>query len=255
PFEEVVRGGRRGSPRQREQITLRIDDLETKQLKPILQAPFADHALQAGWKSVAREEMAHAPTRERAKAEHDEMTFARQDSLDLTKQLVRIGLVLERMGQHDGIDGVRCDGKRIRARANVGLMCSFAVPVPRKHSPPLRPCFRDEPIVLTPQPDLQQLPPEHLSQRLGGKLALECVDALPERRAQPSMQVRCRKLGHIEKHNASGAASGSLAEAVSGSRAVRRLPYARPVVRGDGLPMHHDAGYKLRFRSGSISQC
>src|SRR5690606_28243439 len=163
-----------------------VDDLEPEQLEPILQAPFANHPLDSRRESIACEQMAHAPARERSKAEYDEVPFSRQDALDFAQKLVRVGLVLERVRQHDGIHRIRRDRERIGTRAN-GAMSALAIAVPRDDRAPLGPRLGNEPVVLAPEPDLQQLPTEDLRQRLARELALERIHALPERRAEPGM--------------------------------------------------------------------
>ena len=118
------------------------------------------------------------------------MTFARQDATDFAQDFVRLGFVLERVRQQH-----RVDANPMRSRAN---RCANESPrgrsarslaMPREHGFALRARLGDQPIVVAPQTDLQQLPAEHLRQRLAGELALERVDALAERRAQPSVQV------------------------------------------------------------------
>ena len=61
--------------------------------------------------------------------------------------------------------------------------------MPRQHRFALGPRFSEQPVVVAPLPDLQQLPTEHLRKRLARQLALERIHALAKRRAQPGVQV------------------------------------------------------------------
>src|SRR5690606_20103387 len=68
--------------------------------------------------------------------------------------------------------------------------------MPRKNGLALSASLGEQAVVLAPLPDLQQLPPEHLGQRLAGDLALDRIHALAERRAQPGMQIESGRFGH-----------------------------------------------------------
>ena len=124
------------------------------------------------------------------------MTFGRQDAPDFAQDLVRLRLVFERVRQDHCVDGVRSDRQRIGARADRGGPAALPRAVPREHGLALRAGLGDQAVVVAPQADLQQLPPEHLRQRLRCELAFQRVDALAERRAQPGLQVWTEVVRH-----------------------------------------------------------
>jgi hypothetical protein len=62
--------------------------------------------------------------------------------------------------------------------------------------------FSEQPVVVAPLSDLQQLPAEDLGERLGRDLALQRVDALTQRAAQPGMQIGRGRVGHGRENSA-----------------------------------------------------
>jgi hypothetical protein len=68
--------------------------------------------------------------------------------------------------------------------------------VPREHGFALRATLGEQAVVVAPQSDLQELPPEHLRERLADDLPLQRVHALAERAAQPRVQIRAKLIGH-----------------------------------------------------------
>src|SRR5688500_14409464 len=68
--------------------------------------------------------------------------------------------------------------------------------MPRQHRFALGARFSEQPVVVAPLPDLQQLPTEYLRQGLARDLALQREYTLTERRAQPGVQVDGGRFGH-----------------------------------------------------------
>ncbi len=130
------------------------------------------------------------------------MTFGGKNAPDLAQDLVRLRLVFERVRQDHGVDRIRGDRERIGARADRGGPTDRPRAVPRQHGFALGPAFGEQPVVVTPQSDLQQLPAEDLGERFGRDLALQRVHTLAERAAQPGMQIRRGVVGHGGENSA-----------------------------------------------------
>jgi len=122
---------------------------------------------------------------QRLESQDHQLALPGQDPVDLADDGVGVRGELQGMRQQHRIDAVTADGQRRRTGDDIGAAAEGAG---RHHDLAARAAAGQELAALAPGPDLQELPAEHIFERLAQKLRLGRQQDFSQRHLPKSTQ-------------------------------------------------------------------